>query len=69
MNLLSSVISSSIPSLSAVDDPVPEVPESDTPERLTLPLFTELAVGVISDGGLVWTFPSKCVSWILAIES
>ena len=32
-------------------------------------LFTELAAGVTSDDGLVWTFPSKCVSWILAIES
>ena len=45
MNILSSVISSSILSLSAVDDPVHEVPESDATVRLTLSLFTELAVG------------------------
>ena len=45
MNILSSIISSSILSLSAVDDPVHEVPESDATERLTLSLFTELAVG------------------------
>ena len=45
MNILSSIISSSILSFSALDDPVHEVPESDATERLTLSLFTELAVG------------------------
>lgn len=44
MNILSSVISSSILSLSAVDDPVHEVPESDATERLTLSLCQLLVV-------------------------